>query len=89
MIHLVPQEPPKALGVDEAKSAANNAYAKARAAQRALVARLDLTELLYRPGMVSYARLKGERYAAREQLARAQAVVDALEEAIEALEATK
>lgn len=88
MIRLVPPEPLKALGIDAALDAAHAAYTKARAAQRKLVANLDLAELLYRPGKVSYARLRGELHAAREQAERAQAVVDALLEAVEALEAT-
>jgi hypothetical protein len=88
VIRLVPEEQPKALSIDAALESANGAYTKARAAQRKLVANLHLTELLYRPGKVSYARLKGELRAAREQVERAQAVTDALLEAVEALEAT-
>lgn len=87
-IRLVPPaKTPKPLTIGDAREAASNAYTKARAAQRALVSRLTLVELMYRPGQVSYARLRGERHEAVAQLERAQTVVDALNEAIESMEA--
>ena len=67
MIRLVPEEPPRALSIDAACDAANAAYTRARAAQRELVADLYLTKMLYRPGKVSYTRLRGEQHAAAEQ----------------------
>ena len=88
MIRLVPTETPEALDIDTATDAAKSAYGRARAAQRKLVGNLELAELLHRPGKVSYARLRGELHAAKEQAERAQAVVVALTEAVESLEAT-
>jgi hypothetical protein len=88
MIRLVEREP-LSLSIDAAKDAANNAYGRARAAQRALVANLRLIELMYRPGMVRRSRLVGEHAEALRQVARAQAVADALADAIEALDAAE
>lgn len=87
MIRLVPDKTPPPLAIGDAREAASHAYTKARAAQRKLVSNLILTDMMYRPGLVSYGRLRGERHTAREQLARAQAVVDALEAAIESMDA--
>lgn len=88
MIRLVPHSRP-ALTPDTARATANTAYSAARAAQRKLIAHLDLIELLHRPGPVSYYRLKGELALAQEQVERAQTVVDALVAAVETLEAVE
>lgn len=87
MIRLVTSKDPKPLSLGDAQDVAKSAYTKAKAAQRKLMAQMFLIELLYRPGMVSYARLKGERHEARAQVERSQAVLDALDEAIAAMEA--
>jgi hypothetical protein len=86
MIRLVSGSRPS-LSLDAARATANSAYSAARAAQRKLIGHLDLIELLYRPGPVSYYRLKGELTLAEEQVQAAQAVAEALAEAMAALEA--
>ena len=88
LIYLVSKAEPKPLSIGDAQDVAKTAYTRAKAAQRGLMSSMHLIELLYRPGMVSYARLRGERSEARKQLAKAQSVVDALDEAIGAMEAT-
>lgn len=85
-VQLVPSEPLR-LGIEEAKDSANNAYTKARAAQRDLAANLTLLWLLWRPGRVSIHRLRGELREAQEQVERAQTVRDSLAEAIASIEA--
>lgn len=85
-IQLVPTEPLR-LGIEEAKNSANNAYTRARAAQRDLAANLDLLWLLWRPGRVSIYRLRCELREAQEQVERAQAVRDSITEAIASIEA--
>ena len=88
-IRLVPEERPEPLTVDEFRDTATDAYSKARAAQRALVGNLGLSELLHRPGTVSYYRLKGELSEALRQVERAQSVADSLRDALSAFEATR
>ena len=86
MMRIVPDEP-LTLSVEEAKGVANKAYAKARAMQHLLVGNLGLGGLMARSAPVSYARLKGERAEALRQVERAQAVLDALDEAVRAIDA--
>lgn len=88
MIRLVPEKP-ITLGIGDARDAAKAAFAEARRAQARLVSRLALTERLQDPGLVSYYKLRGMRTQAQEQADRAQAVVDALTRALEALEAAQ
>lgn len=78
----------KPLSIGDGREAASIAYGKARAAQRGLVSNLGLTELLYRPGMVSRGRLRGELAEARRQAERAQEVVAHLAHALEVIETT-
>ena len=85
-ISLVPDESPR-LAIEDAKDSANNAYTRARAAQRDLGANLTLFWLLWRPGSVSIHRLRGELREAQEQVDRAQKVRDALAVAIASIEA--
>lgn len=85
-IRLVPDEQPT-LSPDDSRDAATAAYTRARAAQRALVSNLGLTDLMYRAGKVTHARLKGELHEARRQVERAQAVADELAASIEAIHA--
>lgn len=87
MIRLVQSQPLKPLAIGDAQDVAKAAYVKAKAAQRSLASHMLLLDLLHRPGMVSYYRLRGERAEARKQLERAQAVHDHLNDAIEAMEA--
>lgn len=87
-IRLVPKVAPKPLSIGDMQDVAKGAYAKAKAAQRALAAHLVLIEMMHRPGSVSYVRLRGERTEAQSQLKRAQNVLDAINEAIEAMEST-
>lgn len=87
MIRLVPRDAPEPLSVDDAREGAKGAFRAAQVAQMDLVSHLDLSRrLVFPPASVSYYVLKGMRNQAREQVERAQAVVDALERAIEALE---
>jgi len=71
---------------EERIEAARGAYTVAREAQRTLVAHLPLTTMLHRPGVADRTRLRGELYEARQQALRAQAVVDALTAALDAID---
>ena len=88
MIRLAPDPANLTLGLskDEALTEANAAFQRARKAQARLVSRLDLSERLADPGQVNHAKLRGMRRQAEEQVERAQAVVQGLIEAMDALE---
>lgn len=81
-----PEDPSLGLSKDEALAEANAAFQRARKAQTRLVSRLDLSERLGDPGQVNHAKLRGMRRQAEEQVERAQAVVVALIESMNALE---
>lgn len=81
-----PSDPFLGLSRDDALDAANKAFQRAKKAQAVLVSHLDLTARLVDPGMVNHAKLRGMRRQAEEQVERAQAVVDALIESMDALE---
>lgn len=87
-IRLAPDPDDAALGLskDEALTEANAAFQRAKRAQAEFVSRLDLTHRLVDPGMVNRAKLRGMRQQAEEQVERAQTVVNALIESMEALE---
>lgn len=81
-----PEDPTLGLSKDEALSSASAAFQRARKAQARLVSHLGLSERLADPGMVNHARLRLMRREAEEQVERAQAVVQALIESMDALE---
>lgn len=87
-IRLAPEPASAALGLskDEALTEANAAFQRARKAQARLVSRLDLSERLADPGTVTHGKLRGMIRDAEAQAERAQAVVVALLESMEALE---
>lgn len=88
LIRLAPDPSDAALRLskDAAISEANAAFKRARLAQAQLVSHLDLTGRLADPGMVNYTKLRGMKHQAEQQMNRAQAVVLALIEVLEALE---
>lgn len=87
-IRLATDQQSAPMSIDDARAGAKIAYGKAREAQRRLVGDLGLIELLYRPGNVSRARLRGELREAQRQAERAQAVVSHLAHALEVIETT-
>jgi hypothetical protein len=86
-IRLVPDAPDPTLGLskDDAIAEANAAFQRARKAQGYLAADLHLTGRLMDPGKVNRAKLRGMLHQAEDQVKRAQAVVAALAESMEAL----
>ena len=89
LIRLVPDTTNPALGLsrDEALTEASQAFTRAKKAQSVLVSNLHLTGRLTDPGgMVNHSKLRGMRRQAEEQVERAQAVVVALIQSMEALE---
>ncbi len=85
-LRLAPEPTVTPLSIGDAQDSAKAEYTHARAAQRDLVSDLALIKLMYRPGAVSRARLRGELHEARRQAARAQAVVNSLAQALELME---